>query len=113
MANMYNVTLIFNPDKLKAVISEFNKLGITGITVTADNVEIAVTLERTGAIEQSINGTLKFYGAATLAAFKSGTAAPLASKTLVDADFSEDDTATATFEKNGNVFFGAKIGEVE
>ncbi|MCR5623161.1 MAG: P-II family nitrogen regulator [Treponema sp.] len=34
MANMYNVTLIFNPDKLKAVISEFNKLGITGITVT-------------------------------------------------------------------------------
>ena len=34
MANMYNVTLIFNPEKLKPLISAFNRLGITGITVT-------------------------------------------------------------------------------
>jgi Amt family ammonium transporter len=34
MSGMYNVTLIFNPEKLKPLITEFNKLGITGITVT-------------------------------------------------------------------------------
>jgi Amt family ammonium transporter len=31
---MYNVTLIFNPEKLKPIISAFNALGITGITVS-------------------------------------------------------------------------------
>ncbi len=34
MANMYNVTIIFNPEKLKPLITAFNALGITGITVT-------------------------------------------------------------------------------
>ncbi|HBG65294.1 MAG TPA: P-II family nitrogen regulator [Treponema sp.] len=34
MANMYNVTIIFNPEKLKPLVSAFNALGITGITVT-------------------------------------------------------------------------------
>ena len=87
------------------------ELKITGITVNADNVEIAVTLERTGAVAQTINGKLKFYGAATLATFKAGTAAPIASATLVDDDFSQGDTATATFDKNGNTFFNAKIEE--
>ena len=34
MANMYNVTTICNPEKLKPLVSAFNALGITGITVT-------------------------------------------------------------------------------
>lgn len=34
MANMYNVTIIFNPEKLKPLVNAFNALGITGITVT-------------------------------------------------------------------------------
>ena len=34
MVNMYNVTLIFNPEKLKPLVNAFNKIGITGITVT-------------------------------------------------------------------------------
>ena len=87
------------------------ELKITGIKVNADNVEIAVTLERTGAVAQEINGVLKFYGASTLAAFKDGAAAPLASATMVDDDFSDGNTATAEFEKGGNIFFNAEIGE--
>ena len=33
MATMSNVTVICNPDKLRPLISAFNALGITGITV--------------------------------------------------------------------------------
>ena len=84
---------------------------VSGITVNGDNVEIAVTLTRTGNVAQKINGVLKFYGAATLAAFKDGTASSISSTTLVDDDFSESDTATATFEKGGNTFFKAEIDE--
>ena len=87
------------------------ELKVTGVKVNADNVEIAVALTRTGAISQEINGVLKFYGAATLAAFKDDTAAPLVSTTLVDDDFSEDDTATATFSKDDNTFFNAAVEE--
>lgn len=87
------------------------KLEITGIQVNADNVEIAVTLTRTGAVAQTINGALKFYGATTLAAFKDDAAQPIASTTLVDDDFSEGDTVTAIFEKNGDTFFNAAVEE--
>lgn len=34
MATMSNVTVICNPDKLRPLISAFNALGITGITVS-------------------------------------------------------------------------------
>lgn len=74
-------------------------------------MKVFVTLERTGAVAQKINGELKFYGATALAAFREGTAAPLASTTLVDDHFSEGDTATATFSKDTNTFFKAEIGE--
>ena len=86
---------------------------ITDINVGDTSVTVAVTLTRTGKIAQSINGTLKFYGASTLAAFKAGTDVPLTSTTLVDTDFASGDTTTATFEKNGNTFFNAKIEEAE
>ena len=86
---------------------------VTDIDVGDTSVTVAVTLTRTGKIAQKINGTLKFYGAATLAAFKAETAAPLASTTIVVSDFSDGDTTTATFEKNGNTFFNAKIEEAE
>ena len=84
---------------------------VTDVDVGDTSVTVAVTLTRTGKIEQPINGTLKFYGAATLAEFKAGSEVPLSSQTLVDADFSDGDTTTATFEKNGNTFFKAKIEE--
>ena len=87
------------------------ELKITGIKINADNVEIAVALTRTGAISQEINGVLKFYGAATLAAFKDDAAQPIASTTLVDDDFSEGDTATGTFSKGDNTFFNAAVEE--
>ena len=44
---------------------------ITGVDVGAETVTVGVKLTRNGHIAQSINGTLKFYGAATLDAFKS------------------------------------------
>lgn len=87
------------------------ELKMTGIKVNADNVEIAVTLNRTGAISQQINGVLKFYGAETLAAFKDDAAQPIASKTLIDDDFSQGDTVTGTFSKDGNTFFNAAVEE--
>jgi len=84
---------------------------ITDIKVLSDSVKVEVTLVRYGETNGPINGTVNFYGAETLAAFKSGTATPLASKTLVDGDFSDGETATATFDKDCNVFFDAKIEE--
>ena len=87
------------------------ELKITSIKVNADNVEIAVTLQRTGAVAQAINGILKFYGAANLAAFNTGTVQPIASMTLADEDFSEGDTAIRLFPKDDNVFFKAGIEE--
>ena len=87
------------------------KLEVSGISVNGDNVEISVTLTRTDAVEQKINGVLKFYGAATLAAFKDASATPISSTTLVDDNFSKGDTATATFDKSGDTFFNAAIEE--
>ena len=88
------------------------ELKITGVAVNADNVEISVTLVRKGKVAQKINGALKFYGAATLEEFKTA-ASPIGTVTLSDegGDFSDGDTTTATFEKNGNTFFNAKIEE--
>jgi len=87
---------------------------ITDVDVGAETVTVSVTLTRNGALMDAtsaslpINGVLKFYGAATLEEFKTA-AAPLSSQTLVDDDFSDGDTATATFPKGDNVFFKVKI----
>ena len=87
------------------------ELKITSIKVNADNVEIVVSLTRTGAISQAINGSLKFYGAETLAQFKSNATKPIASTTLADEDFSQGDTVIRLFPKDDNVFFKAGIEE--
>ena len=88
---------------------------ITGVDVGAETVTVGVKLTRNGHIAQSINGTLKFYGAATLDAFKNPALQPISSATVSDSDFSEGDTATATFPKADgsalNTFFKAKIEE--
>ena len=86
---------------------------ITGVEVGANNVTVGVTLTRIGKVAQSINGKLKFYGAETLEAFANPAIEALSSDPISDADFSEGDTATATYPKvNGsatNTFFKAKI----
>lgn len=89
---------------------------VTGLRVGAETVEIDVTLARVGAVMDGaspapINGVLRFYGSDTVAAFQDGTAEPVSSTTLVDGDFGEGDTATATFPKNGKTFFKAEIEE--
>ena len=88
---------------------------ITGVDVGADTVTVGVKLTRNGHIAQSINGTLKFYGAATLDAFKNPALQTISSATVSDSDFSEGDTATAAFPKADgsviNTFFKAKIEE--
>ena len=88
---------------------------ITDVDVGAENVTVAVTLTRSGNIAQSVNGVLKFYGAATLEAFKSPILQPLSSETVSDDDFSDGNTATATYPKvsgsTTNTFFKAKIEE--
>ncbi len=88
---------------------------VTEVTVGTDTVEIKVTLTRTGAVmdgekAKPINGTLLFKGAADIASgFKT-----ISTKTLSDNDFSDGDTATATFDKvnkdnTENKFFKANI----
>ena len=88
---------------------------ITDVDVGAENVTVAVTLTRSGNIAQSVNGVLKFYGAATLEAFKSSALQPLSSETVSDDDFSDGNTAAATYPKvsgsTTNTFFKAKIEE--
>ena len=89
---------------------------VTSVTVdqAASKVTIGVTLTRTGEIAQKINGTLRFYGAATLEAFTSESLEPLGDATLSDDDFSEGDAATAEIPLSGETppaFFKAKIEE--
>ena len=84
------------------------------VDASANKVTIGVTLTRTGEIEQTINGVLKFYGAATLAQFTDPALEPLGDATLSDDDFSEGGAATAEIPLSGDtppVFFKAKIEE--
>ena len=86
---------------------------ITDIDVGDTSVSVAVTLTRCGSIAQPINGVLKFYGAATLAAFKDG-ATELGAAELTNETFSGGETATATIPLDGETppaFFNAKIEE--
>ena len=88
-------------------------LTITGLRVGAESVEVDVTLTREAAAGDAINGTLNFYGAATLAAFKSDAAA-LGASELSNEDFGDGKTATATIPLRSEAppaFFNAKIDE--
>ena len=87
---------------------------IADVKVGDENVTVSVTLKRTGVAggeAEPINGTLKFYGASTLDAFKNAGSAPVKTASLKDGDFSKSDTATATFPKGVNRFFNVKIEE--
>ena len=86
---------------------------VTDINVGTDSVAVSVTLARSGKVEQKINGTLNFYGAATLAAFKEG-ATKLGGASLTNESFAGGETATATIPLEGETppaFFNAKIEE--
>lgn len=86
---------------------------ITDIDVGDTSVAVSVTLTRSGSIAQPINGVLKFYGAATLAAFKDG-ATELGAAELTNETFAGGETATATIPLDGETppaFFNAKIEE--
>ena len=86
---------------------------ITSVDVGDTRVSVAVTLTRSGSIAQPINGVLKFYGAATLAAFKDG-ATVLGAAELSNETFAGGETATATILLDGETppaFFNAKIEE--
>lgn len=94
--------------------------GVTGIAVDDEKVAIEVTLERTGAVQSGgkdapINGVLRFYGAATVEAFRSALSekTPLADVTLSNDDFAGGETATAEIGRtpdSGDKFFKAEIG---
>lgn len=81
---------------------------ISGVDVTEDSVKVGVTLVRSGAKNGEINGTLNFYGAKTLEAFKSGGSL-VGTVKLANDEFGDAETATATIQKDDNVFFNAKI----
>ena len=87
---------------------------IADVKVGDENVTVSVTLKRAGIAggeAAPINGTLKFYGASTLEAFKNASSAAIETTNLTAGDFSKSDTATATFPKGANKFFKAKIEE--
>ena len=82
---------------------------VTDVAVGEDAVVVTVTLTRQGAIAAPVNGRLKFYGAATLEAFRTAAARAI-DATLSDDDFSDGETATATIPKSGgDIFFKATI----
>ncbi len=95
--------------------------GVTGIAVDDEKVAIEVTLERTGAVQSGgkdapINGVLRFYGAATVEAFRSALSekTPLADVALSNDDFADGETATAEIGRtpdSGDKFFKVGIGE--
>ncbi len=84
---------------------------VTDVAVGEAAVVVTVTLTRQGAIAAPVNGRLKFYGAATLEAFRTAAAGAI-DATLSDDDFSEGGTATAEIPLKGDTppaFFKATI----
>ena len=88
----FNEAYLLNFDITKGAFSY--SFEITDIDVFDDRVEIAVSLVRDGETKGAVNGLLKFYGAATLEAFK--TASEPVSVDLANEDFSHGARATAT-----------------
>ena len=84
------------------------RFDITDIAVHEDRVEIAVSLTREGSTKGAINGKLNFYGAATLADFKSPGLKPLATKEL---DGKTTSVEISLEGENPPAFFNAKIEE--
>ncbi len=112
-ADAFDDAYLLNLDVTKDGFSAEFK--VTKVTVGTDTVEIEVTLTRTGAVMEGdkakpINGTLLFKGAADIV----DDFSTISTKSLSDDDFSDGDTATATFDKVGsgsttNRFFKANI----
>ena len=87
---------------------------IKSIDVFDDRVEVAARLYRAGTTLGAVNGTLNFYGAATLESFKAGGEL-VGTATLTEDEFGEGETATATIQLEGETppaFFNAKIEEM-
>ena len=109
-ADDFNKAYLLNLDVTEDTSCSFE---VTDIVVGTESVTISVSLVRTGKIEQRINGALKFYGAATLAAFADPSLQPLSSEPISDEAFSGGDTASATYPKvsgsTTNTFFRAQI----
>ena len=88
---------------------------VSGIEVTETEIKIHVWLNRTNAIQAShagekrdapINGILKLYGGST-----PQTKELLNATMIIDADFSDGDTATIVYPRSGNAkFFRTVIG---
>ena len=103
---------------LDIAVSTGSTFKITGIRVGGDSVEVDVTLVREAAVKDGgnaapIKGRLNFYGAATLAAFRSAPE-KLGGARLANETFGGGETATATIPLEGEnppVFFNAKIEE--
>ncbi len=84
---------------------------VTDVAVGEAAVVVTVTLTRQGAIAAPVNGRLKFYGAATLEAFRTAAARAI-DVTPSDDDFSDGETATAEIPLKGDTppaFFKATI----
>ena len=108
-AAKFNEAYLLNFDVTKGDFTyEFK---VTGITVEDSRVAIEVTLSRSGETGGEINGTLNFYGAATLEAFKSAPS-KLGTAELSNESFGDGDTARAAIELKGETppaFFDARI----
>ena len=108
-AEKFNEAYLLNFDVTKGDFTyEFK---VTGITVDDTRVAIEVTLSRSGETGGEINGTLNFYGAATLEAFKSAPS-KLGTAELSNESFGDGDTARAAIELKGETppaFFDARI----
>ena len=108
-AAKFNEAYLLNFDVTKGDFTyEFK---VTGITVEDSRVAIEVTLSRSGETGGEINGTLNFYGASTLEAFKSAPS-KLGTTELSNESFGDGDTARAAIELKGETppaFFDARI----
>ncbi len=109
-ANDFDAAYLLNFDIAKGDFTY--TFEITDIDVHSDHVAVHVAFRRTGETLGAINGTLNFYGAATLEAFKAPSLAPLKTTALFEADMNGDERASVEIELDGETppaFFKAKI----